>query len=277
MQDFVLYCSFLRQELEEMSQTKSLRTNNTTTERNTTTDKPQSNSYNQSSGVSQQNKSDRNSMESNHDVTKSRTPAKPSRINARYSSKPIENVAIDESLQLEDKEVAKLTSGLLFVAISPEKQEKRKSSESITRETKKVDIKKGRYSVATSNAGSRLSIANKRVATLPRRSMGVASNPTKSGASSASKPATVTAKPASARRSIQPSTVSRLNLSKKRNTTAAVAGMSAGYGVGSTRPNPFASRNRYYDERWIEKQEKGFCNWLNFILTPQSLDTGKFL
>jgi hypothetical protein len=132
------------QELEEMSQTKSLRTNNTTTERNTTTDKPQSNSYNQSSGVSQQNKSDRNSLESNHDVTKSRTPAKPSRINARYSSKPIENVAIDESLQMEDKEVAKLTSGLLFVAISPEKQEKRKSSESITRETKKVDRKKGR-------------------------------------------------------------------------------------------------------------------------------------
>ena len=38
------------------------------------------------------------------------------------------------------------------------------------------------------------------------------------------------------------------------------------------RPNPYASRNRYYDERWVEKQEKGFSNWLNFILTPQGLE-----
>ncbi|XP_013394208.1 abnormal spindle-like microcephaly-associated protein homolog [Lingula anatina] len=34
-------------------------------------------------------------------------------------------------------------------------------------------------------------------------------------------------------------------------------------------PMPFASKNMYYDERWIEKQEKGFERWLNFILTPE--------
>ena len=33
-------------------------------------------------------------------------------------------------------------------------------------------------------------------------------------------------------------------------------------------PMPFAARNVYYDERWMEKQERGFVRWLNFVLTP---------
>ncbi|KAG7164725.1 Abnormal spindle-like microcephaly-associated protein-like, partial [Homarus americanus] len=33
-------------------------------------------------------------------------------------------------------------------------------------------------------------------------------------------------------------------------------------------PNPFAAKNMYYDDRWIEKQITGFTKWLNFILTP---------
>ena len=33
-------------------------------------------------------------------------------------------------------------------------------------------------------------------------------------------------------------------------------------------PLVFAAKNMYYDERWMEKQERGFVNWLNFILTP---------
>ena len=37
-------------------------------------------------------------------------------------------------------------------------------------------------------------------------------------------------------------------------------------------PNPFASKNIYYDERWVEKQENGFKKWLNFVLTPDCLD-----
>jgi len=40
-------------------------------------------------------------------------------------------------------------------------------------------------------------------------------------------------------------------------------------------PNPFASRNMYYDEKWVEKQERGFSKWLNFFLTPQLLDEGE--
>ncbi len=31
---------------------------------------------------------------------------------------------------------------------------------------------------------------------------------------------------------------------------------------------PFAAKNVYYDERWMEKQERGFVKWLNFVLTP---------
>ncbi|XP_067846741.1 abnormal spindle-like microcephaly-associated protein [Heptranchias perlo] len=33
-------------------------------------------------------------------------------------------------------------------------------------------------------------------------------------------------------------------------------------------PMPFAAKNMFYDERWKEKQERGFVWWLNFILTP---------
>uniref|UniRef100_UPI00398F6964 abnormal spindle-like microcephaly-associated protein n=1 Tax=Pristiophorus japonicus TaxID=55135 RepID=UPI00398F6964 len=33
-------------------------------------------------------------------------------------------------------------------------------------------------------------------------------------------------------------------------------------------PMPFAAKNMFYDERWKEKQERGFTWWLNFILTP---------
>lgn len=31
---------------------------------------------------------------------------------------------------------------------------------------------------------------------------------------------------------------------------------------------PFAAKNMFYDERWIEKQERGFTWWINYILTP---------
>ena len=33
-------------------------------------------------------------------------------------------------------------------------------------------------------------------------------------------------------------------------------------------PMPFVAKNVYYDERWMEKQERGFIKWLNFVLTP---------
>ncbi|XP_038063476.1 abnormal spindle-like microcephaly-associated protein homolog [Patiria miniata] len=33
-------------------------------------------------------------------------------------------------------------------------------------------------------------------------------------------------------------------------------------------PMPFAAKNMFYDERWMEKQERGFTRWLNHVLTP---------
>ncbi|RXM34307.1 Abnormal spindle-like microcephaly-associated protein-like [Acipenser ruthenus] len=33
-------------------------------------------------------------------------------------------------------------------------------------------------------------------------------------------------------------------------------------------PLPFAAKNMFYDERWIEKEEQGFTWWINYILTP---------
>ncbi|XP_077440379.1 abnormal spindle-like microcephaly-associated protein [Vanacampus margaritifer] len=33
-------------------------------------------------------------------------------------------------------------------------------------------------------------------------------------------------------------------------------------------PLPFAAKNMFYDERWIEKQERAFTWWLNYVLTP---------
>ncbi|XP_051551032.1 abnormal spindle-like microcephaly-associated protein homolog isoform X3 [Myxocyprinus asiaticus] len=33
-------------------------------------------------------------------------------------------------------------------------------------------------------------------------------------------------------------------------------------------PMPFAAKNMFYDERWIEKQETGFTWWMNYVLTP---------
>ncbi|XP_036834640.1 abnormal spindle-like microcephaly-associated protein isoform X1 [Oncorhynchus mykiss] len=33
-------------------------------------------------------------------------------------------------------------------------------------------------------------------------------------------------------------------------------------------PMPFAAKNMFYDERWIEKQETGFTWWINYVLTP---------
>ncbi|XP_060934824.1 abnormal spindle-like microcephaly-associated protein [Limanda limanda] len=33
-------------------------------------------------------------------------------------------------------------------------------------------------------------------------------------------------------------------------------------------PMPFAAKNMFFDERWLEKQETGFTWWLNYVLTP---------
>ncbi|XP_041471863.1 LOW QUALITY PROTEIN: abnormal spindle-like microcephaly-associated protein homolog [Lytechinus variegatus] len=39
-------------------------------------------------------------------------------------------------------------------------------------------------------------------------------------------------------------------------------------------PLPFAAKNIFYDERWMEKQDRAFTCWLNYVLTPD-IDTPK--
>jgi len=34
---------------------------------------------------------------------------------------------------------------------------------------------------------------------------------------------------------------------------------------------PYAAKNMYYDECWMEKQERSFVKWLNFVLTPPEM------
>jgi len=36
-------------------------------------------------------------------------------------------------------------------------------------------------------------------------------------------------------------------------------------------PLVYAAKNMYYDERWMEKQERSFVKWLNFVLTPPEM------
>lgn len=40
-------------------------------------------------------------------------------------------------------------------------------------------------------------------------------------------------------------------------------------------PMAFAAKNVYYDERWKQKQERGFVRWLNFVLTPDEEECGE--
>ncbi|NWI88581.1 ASPM protein, partial [Pitta sordida] len=37
-------------------------------------------------------------------------------------------------------------------------------------------------------------------------------------------------------------------------------------------PMPFAAKNMFYDERWKDKQQRGFTWWLNFVLTPDDFN-----
>jgi len=36
-------------------------------------------------------------------------------------------------------------------------------------------------------------------------------------------------------------------------------------------PLLYAAKNMCYDERWMEKQERSFVKWLNFVLTPPEM------
>ncbi|XP_070581728.1 abnormal spindle-like microcephaly-associated protein homolog [Ptychodera flava] len=40
----------------------------------------------------------------------------------------------------------------------------------------------------------------------------------------------------------------------------------------TSHPNLYAAQNMFYDERWMDKQERGFSKWLNYVLTPDEIE-----
>ena len=178
-----------------------------------------------------------------------RTPMRPKRNTIQYTSRPIENIVKETGSRTPSTE-PETANGLMFVSLSPGIQEKRKSVE-LNKPNKKIDFKKSRVSSSASKVST-----STRVVACKNPSQPKPMNAAKARMS-LQRPSSNPPKSSSSRRSLQPTRT--LNLRVNKPTVA-------------HHPNPFASRNRYYDERWVEKQEKGFSNWLNFILTPQGLD-----
>jgi len=139
------------------------------------------------------------------------------------------------------------SSGFMFVSVSPGTQEKRKSIEN--KKHNKPDLKRPRMSVA--------GLIYRPPATVVASKNPVQPRPINAAKArmSLQKPIGLNKSSGGGRRSLHSAPKLTLNIPTKP--------------VVIHRPNPYASRNRYYDERWVETQQKGFSNWLNFILTPQ--------
>ena len=169
-----------------------------------------------------------------------RKALKPRRSLMTYNSRNIESLSRPQRKTEEEVEI----SGLMFVPLTPGSTEKRKSEKSSVRSEQ---IKRTRTSVATPTS---------------RPSVRAVKNP-------------VLAKPKTkepAKQSVR-SLPSRPSLSRVVNSTRKLNLVTSNKRTSVVHhPNPFASRNIYYDEKWVEKQERGFSKWLNFFLTPQLLD-----
>ncbi|CAB4000793.1 abnormal spindle-like microcephaly-associated homolog, partial [Paramuricea clavata] len=86
------------------------------------------------------------------------------------------------------------------------------------------------------------------------------------------------------REMVKPIIKSESKLKGKHNTSRKFKAKVASKGVAPSRlrltkhltterslprhPLPYAAKNMYYDEKWMEKQERGFVQWLNYVLTP---------
>ena len=169
-----------------------------------------------------------------------------------FKSREIESIALPtENVNLTDDSVDDLGSGLQFILSSPSSSEKRKQECKTSSEMPKrlkTDFPSTRPAVkAVKNPPSLLRSLPKKPVTKPL---------TKPIAKKDNK-ISVTAPPKTlVSRVMQPT--KKLQLSKRRSLMH--------------QPNPYATRNTYYDEKWVEKEEKGFSKWLNFILTPQLLE-----
>ena len=200
------------------------------------------------------------------DTFEKRTPARPRRSTISYTTQNIEDITTspDEVKEGEVEGDGKASTGLMFFPISPDqgKGEKRKSEEGIgnkkiSQDTKRLRVPEPR----TVSAKAPTVRASKNPA--PPRSLKAlnSSQLSKTGPrvkAVETKPQTMPQRRSAALK-VPSQPMRRLQLGGKKQSMV-------------HRPNPFASRNMYYDDKWVEKQERGFTRWLNFMLTPQSLE-----
>ena len=172
-------------------------------------------------------------------ATTERKSLKPRRSQVTYSARSIETLSRPQRNTAQQE-----SSGLMFVPITPGSTEKRKSQRPSVRSEQ---TKRTRTTVTTPTSRPTVRAVKNPVLVKPK----------------AKETAKQTIKSLPARPSLSRvvNSTRKLNLTSNNKKTSVVH-----------HPNPFASRNMYYDEKWVEKQERGFSKWLNFFLTPQLLD-----
>lgn len=201
------------------------------------------------------------------DTTTERKALKPRRSMITYNSRKIEAIAKPRrSLNLVKKTQpvdVEESGGMMFIALSPPSNSEKRKPE--VGESKTDKVKRSKTVIPPSSAPvNRPTVRAVKNPILQRTG---AVNPGLK-ARDTSKVATV--KPSPATRSLPP----RQPVSRVINPTKRLALNKPSKSIVH-HPNPFASRNQYYDEKWVEKQERGFSKWLNFFLTPQLLDEGE--
>ena len=195
--------------------------------------------------------------------TEKRTPARPRRSTISYTTQNIEDIASSEEKLREEKHLEEeAPTGLMFFPMSPDqsKGEKRKSDEGmgkqVAQETKRIRVPEPKTLPAKAPV---VRAAKNPAPPRPVRAMNN-SQVTRTGPRGKTKETKAQSMPPKSAVSKVPSQpMRRLQLGSKKHSLI-------------HRPNPFASRNMYYDDKWVEKQERGFTRWLNFMLTPQSLE-----
>ena len=205
-----------------------------------------------------------NEEDNTANTTNERKALKPRRSMVTYNTRKIETIAkqrrsLDVGNTIKPEGVGD-SGGMMFIALSPPTNSEKRKPEVGESKTDKAKRTKTVIPPFNLNRPAVRAVKNP----VLHKSAGVnpglkAKDTTKVGSS----------KP-SATRSLPPrQPVSRIINPTKRLTLSKPSKFIVHH------PNPFASRNQYYDEKWVEKQERGFSKWLNFFLTPQLLDDGE--
>ena len=195
-------------------------------------------------------------------TTTERKSLKPRRSMVTYNSRKIETIAkprrsLDEGNKIKPEDVG-VSGGMMFIALSPPSNSEKRKPE--LGESKTDKVKRTKTVIPPSN----------------RPAVRAVKNPVlhKSGLVNPGLKVKETTKVGSSKPSATRSLPPRQPVSRISNPTKRLALNKPSKSIVH-HPNPFASRNQYYDEKWVEKQERGFSKWLNFFLTPQLLNDGE--